>query len=101
MRSVVVVLPASMWAQIPILRMRSCGYCRAMIVFKLPAVVCERFVRVGHSVGIFPFLYRSAFTAARRQYFVGESFKKGFSRFVACELDNPTHRQGGSSLGAN
>src|SRR5688572_17599623 len=28
MRSVVVVLPASMWAAMPILRVRSCGYCR-------------------------------------------------------------------------
>src|SRR5438270_13192508 len=80
MRSVVVVLPASICAMMPMFRYRSRGVVRAMkatprtpceagalkkIVFgrgllRLPAVVREGLVRIGHAMRILPPLDRGA-----------------------------------------
>src|SRR5271156_5213465 len=63
MRSVVVVLPASMWAMIPMLRTRSSPTAISVvlaIVSPLPAVVRERLVGLCHAVHIVLALERSA-----------------------------------------
>src|SRR5258708_21333139 len=79
MRSVVVVLPASMWAMMPIFRVFSSEYCRStsslcfLSVYlhakrgtrlrppsssdPLPAVMRERFVGLRHLVRVFPLLH--------------------------------------------
>src|SRR5258708_6336229 len=82
MRSVVVVLPASMWAMMPIFRVFSSEYCRSTSSFcflsvylhakrgtrlrppsssdPLPAVMRERFVGLRHLVRVFPLLHGGA-----------------------------------------
>src|SRR5580658_3744981 len=94
MRSVVVVLPASMWAMMPMLRVFSRGNSRVVLAIsvvscslivagdsettpqaraakwmgryrprrasRLPAVVRERLVRLGHLVDVFPTFDRRA-----------------------------------------
>src|SRR5437867_1927745 len=71
MRSVTVVLPASMWAMIPMLRTRSNGSCRTdsrasfgatatAIPYLLPAVMAEGLVGLRHLVGLFFAPHRAA-----------------------------------------
>src|SRR5918998_5945157 len=63
MRSVVVVLPASMCAMIPIFLTRRSGVFLATdtaISPSLPSVMCECPVSLGHPVRIFPALYARA-----------------------------------------
>src|SRR5215469_3075212 len=82
MRSVVVVLPASIWAMMPIFRYRSRGVVRAIKATPpgakrgegrqgksrfvrggcvgLPTVVREGLVGIGHTMRILPPLHRSA-----------------------------------------
>src|SRR6267143_1424857 len=82
MRSVVVVLPASMWAMMPIFRVLSSEYCRStsssafflstymrrggpgcgppLRRIPLPAVMRERFVGLRHLVRVFPLLHGGA-----------------------------------------
>src|ERR687894_2251208 len=63
-RSVVVVLPASMCAMIPMFRTRRSGAflatCTAIISSSSPPVVCERPVGLCHPVGIFLALHAGA-----------------------------------------
>src|SRR5687767_10382998 len=98
MRSVVVVLPASMWAMIPILRVRASGNSRmtgasaiASISLhetgrahmrpagrttrtaELPAVVRECLVRLGHLVDVVPPLHRRARGVGRVEQLVGQA----------------------------
>src|SRR5258708_10312009 len=65
MRSVVVVLPASMWAAIPMFRVRSRGVCLGISFSALsarsvasPPVVREGLVGLRHLVRVFPLLHR-------------------------------------------
>src|SRR5947208_9211594 len=82
MRSVVVVLPASMWAMMPMFRVFSSEYCRStsssafflstymrrggpgcgppLRRIPLPAVMRERFVGLRHLVRVFPLLHGGA-----------------------------------------
>src|SRR5438094_9977164 len=87
MRSVVVVLPASMWAMMPMLRVFSSEYCRStawssafsaiydmrrggsacaplFVPFAwLPAIMLERLVVLRHLVSVFYHLHRRSQTA--------------------------------------
>src|SRR5687767_15499691 len=79
MRSVVVVLPASMWAMMPMLRQRASGTCLAMIVRNslylerlLEPVVRERLVGFGHAMHVFALLHRAATQVGGIHEFVGQ-----------------------------
>src|SRR5437667_4310676 len=81
MRSVVVVLPASMWAMMPIFLQRCNGTSLATLylpsgaqIFRsqLPPIVRERLVRFCHAVNIFLLLDRSTLTVGRVQQFICE-----------------------------
>src|SRR5436190_22724676 len=81
MRSVVVVLPASMWAMMPMLRVFASDVslgisisCRFPPQAELPTVVCERFVGFGHAVNVFALLHRAAAEIGRVHALVGEPF---------------------------
>src|SRR3989304_5933426 len=69
MRSVVVVLPASMWATMPMFRRLSSAIVGATITapMRLPAVVRERLVRLGHAVRVLALLHGAALRVARVQ----------------------------------
>src|SRR5688572_25338521 len=56
MRSVVVVLPASMCAAMPMFRYMLRGVARAIVSVQLPAIMREGAVGVGHLVGVFALL---------------------------------------------
>src|SRR5581483_326410 len=74
-----VVLPASMWAMIPMLRTRSSATaCSVIFVLKssflprLPAVVREGLVRLRHPVDVVLSLERAALLVQRVENLVGE-----------------------------
>src|SRR3990170_7075082 len=69
MRSVVVVLPASIWATMPMFRRLSSPIVGATITapMRLPAIVRERLVRLGHAVRVLALLYGAALSVARVQ----------------------------------
>src|SRR5262245_65850086 len=74
MRSVVVVLPASMWAMMPMLRVRSRGTSRAMSwhAWALPAVVREGLVGLRHAMRVLLLLDRAAATVGGVEQLAGE-----------------------------
>src|SRR5438132_12716561 len=73
MRSVVVVLPASMWAMIPMFRVFSRGKARVRTatLTSIPEVR-EGLVRLGHLVGVFLAFDRGADTVGRVHQLGGE-----------------------------
>src|SRR6059058_3911223 len=93
MRSVVVVLPASMCAEIPMFRYRSMGVLRAMMCLSLQwaqarsrrartfriwgrfleAEVAEGLVRLGHAVHFVALLHRAATAFRGFHQFVGQA----------------------------
>src|ERR1039458_5881747 len=98
MRSVVVVLPASMCAMMPMLRTLSSWNSLGMIE-GLPAVVRERAVGLGHLMGVLALLERDALFLAGRQQLVREPYCHRFSSFLASSIDDPAHRNGGRARG--
>src|SRR3954470_3884807 len=108
MRSVVVVLPASMCAMMPILRVSFRGDCRAMVLplflfsssallyayhRALPAIMGERLVGLGHAVGVFLLLDGGAAVLRGVQELAREA---GAHRLLAAPhgaVDDPAHRQ--------
>src|SRR5207249_848044 len=114
MRSVVVVLPASMWAMIPMLRVRPRGNSRirgasAIVAFQsltskwalrasraqreLPAVVGERLVGLSHLVGVLPALHRRADPVGRVQQFIGQPLGHGLLPALTGVPDEPPDGQ--------
>src|SRR6185312_16313076 len=118
MRSVVVVFPASMCAEIPMFRYRSMGVARATVntplveglsgriprqpgglqggyppFTTLPAVVCEGLVGLGHAVRIFALTDSGAATLSGIHQLVGETERHGLLAAVTSSLDDPTHGQ--------
>src|SRR6185436_13856995 len=93
MRSVVVVLPASMCAMMPMFRVRSSGVCRgiaellsslgsrlwALAGERLPAVMREGFVGLGHPVRVLALLHGAAAEIRRVEQLVGELFLHGLA----------------------
>src|ERR1700741_1148698 len=100
MRSVDVVLPASMCAMIPMLRVSSSLNALAMIVLyktpgfiKLPAIVRESLVSFGHAVHIFLLLYGTAARISRVDHLVGELVDHGLAGAFPGILQKPANRE--------
>src|SRR5579884_2799017 len=72
MRSVVVVLPASMCAMMPMLRVSSMGTVRATVVAPLPPVMGKGAVGLGHAVHILALLDGPAAVVGRVHQLVGQ-----------------------------
>src|SRR5918994_4849055 len=100
MRSVVVVLPASMCAMMPMLRVRFSGTCRGITSLgcsvagllgswvaateppgysatPLPAIVGERLVRLGHAMSVLALLHRAAPEVGRVQQLIRQLLLHG------------------------
>src|SRR5919106_1055299 len=96
MRSVVVVLPASMCAMIPMLRTRSSAIRVAVVLIAarlLPAIMREGLVRLRHPVDVVLLLERAALAVdgvhqLRRQLLV-----QPLLAALARELDEPADRE--------
>src|SRR5688572_20497856 len=91
MRSVVVVLPASMCAMMPMFRVRLSGVCRGIAADScwlrasgfglqvLPAVVGKRLVRFRHPVRVLALLHGAAAEIRRIEELVGELLLHGLA----------------------
>src|SRR3954447_10533050 len=109
MRSVSVVLPASMWAAIPMLRVRSSGNLRSgefgffppaadffsivAVAINLPAEVSERAVGLRHFVSVFALFDCVSLAVSRVPDFVGERIRHGHSAAIIGIGNNPAHGQ--------
>src|SRR3712207_1311521 len=131
MRSVVVVLPASMCAMIPMLRVLArVALVSAMALSSVvrsaggssgggpdrppaagaglrpagvhsPAVVREGLVRLGHLVGVLAALDRGSQTVARVEQLVHEALGHRLLATGPAVLDQPTQAEGGAARGAD
>src|SRR5580692_11885326 len=94
MRSVVVVLPASICAAIPMLRYLSSGVVRGIVFsYSLPAVVGERAVRVCHLVRVFALLHRVAAIVGGVHEFARQTAGHVLLAAAARGRDDPADRQ--------
>src|SRR5918997_3254248 len=96
MRSVVVVLPASMCAMIPFFLPRRSGVFLATdtaISPSLPSVMCECPVRLGHPVRVFPALYARANVILGIQDLTGQPATHRLLPARAGEADHPSEGQ--------
>src|SRR5262245_33056897 len=108
MRSVVVVLPASICAMIPMFRYWAMGVVRAMrgtfstgFLARLPAVMGERLVGVGHFMGVFALLDGVAASIEGVEQLGGEFLGHAVARAVARGLDDPADGERLTALRAN
>src|SRR5262245_30511745 len=105
MRSVVVVLPASMWAMMPMLRVLSSGADRGIVAFSRgarassPAVVGEGLVRLRHLVRVFALLHRLAALVGRVDQLVRQLVAHALALARPRRGDEPAHRERGGALG--
>src|SRR5258706_16463290 len=101
MRSVQVVLPASMWAMMPMFLHLSMGVWRAMISSVLPAVMSESLIGFRHPVGVFLLLYRGAAVVGRfddlRSQLVDHALLSAFPGVA----DDPADGQRGPAVGVH
>src|SRR5687767_370724 len=67
----------------------------------LPAIVCERLVRLGHAVRVFLFLHRVAFTLRRRNDLGSELLGHRLLVAIARIADEPTHGERRTTLWPN
>src|ERR687895_1904720 len=96
MRSVVVVLPASMWAMIPMFRTRSSAMRVAVVLIAarlLPAVVREGLVRLRHPVDVVLLLERATLAVDRIHELCSELLVQPLLAALARELDEPADRE--------
>src|SRR5690348_4156737 len=95
MRSVVVVLPASMCAMMPILRSLFSGVLRAItaIYSRLPAIMSEGLVGLCHTMGVFLFLDSVAFIAARGHQLARQTVCHGLVAARTRIRHQPLHRE--------
>src|SRR4051794_23361310 len=118
MRSVAVVLPASMWAMMPMLRTRSSSsifgtrelFCVSTTAIgsslkawwcALPAVVREGLVRLGHAVHVVLALERPALLVGRVEDLADELVGHLLLTPLAGEQDEPADGEGASAAGGN
>src|SRR2546426_430860 len=120
MRSVVVVLPASMWAMMPMFRVLSSEYCRStsssafflssymrrggpaaplFVGFPLPAIMRERLVGLRHLVGVFPLLHGRAAVVGGVEQLGGELLGHAALGPPARGADHPAHGQRRTAVG--
>src|SRR5665213_2154291 len=95
MRSVVVVLPASMCAMMPMLRTFSRGYSRAVIslqtFFYLPAIVGEGLVGLSHLGHVLTALDSRTDTVAGVDNLVGQTVGHGLFATLLREVGQPSY----------
>src|SRR6185437_7652796 len=103
MRSVVVVLPASMWAMMPMFRVRARGVLRGMRVDRgpLPAIVGEGLVGVGHAVDVFALLDGAAAVVGGVEDFVGQLLDHALLAAGAGVEDEPADGEGDAAGGVD
>src|SRR5579872_1313432 len=123
MRSVVVVLPASMWAMMPMFLHRSNGTvldtafflssflsCSlatepvkslTLILFFLPPIVREGLIGLGHAVNVFFLLDGRAFSVGGVQQFIAQFVDHAFFAASARVGDQPANRQRGAPVGVH
>src|ERR671930_200167 len=99
MRSVVVVLPASMCAMIPMFRTRSRAMDAATVVIvgtcaRLPAIVREGLVCLRHAVDVVLLLERAALLVQRVHELAGELQRHALLAPLARVLNEPAQREG-------
>src|SRR5690349_23467422 len=106
MRSVVVVLPASICAMMPMFLHRSNGTVlgtslRSSLgsLNSLPTIMCKRFVGFSHAVHIFFFLDRGTFAVGGIEQFVRELVNHTFFAAAAGIRDDPTDRERCTTVG--
>src|SRR4030081_2095738 len=106
MRSVVVVFPASMCAEIPMFRYRSIGVARATVTadpierpewpsgpLALPAVVREGLVGLRHAMRVLALADGGTTVFRGVHQFVSKAKRHGLLAAVTSSLDDPAHRQ--------
>src|SRR6516165_5635905 len=95
MRSVVVVLPASMWAMMPMFRVSSRSLVFAILGGRcqLPAVVREGLVRFRHAVGLIAFADGRAGVVGSVEQFGSQFFGHAFAATAAGRGNQPAHGQ--------
>src|SRR5438067_1024767 len=93
MRSVVVVLPASMWALMPMLRYLSMGVVRGISYHVLKPKMRKGFIGFGHPVHFLALFDRPAAAFRRFQQFSGETLTHRFLAALARRLAQPAHRE--------
>src|SRR5512132_3974776 len=95
MRSVTVVLPASMWAMIPMLRVRASETWRVMarVGPGLPLEMAEGLVGLGHLVGVLAPLDRGAQAVRCVHELGGELLAHALPAALAGGLDEPAHAE--------
>src|SRR5665213_1978139 len=105
MRSVVVVLPASMCAMMPMLRTFSRGYSRAVIslqtFFYLPAIVGEVLVVLSHLGHVLTALDRRTDTVAGVDDLVGQTVGHGLLATLLREVGQPSYGERRRTTRAN
>src|SRR5919109_5528451 len=122
MRSVVVVLPASMWAMMPMLRVFSSEYCRSTSssafcpveakrgvgasppssgVAPLPAVMRERLVGLRHLVRVLSFLHRHAAVVGGVEQLGRQLVGHAALGAPAGRADHPAHGERGPAVGGH
>src|SRR4030081_1599540 len=97
MRSVVVVLPASICAEIPMFLYRSIGVLRATAMSlepdQLKPVMRERLVGFRHPVYFLALLHRTATALGRFLQFAGKANRHRFLTALLRRLADPAHRE--------
>src|SRR6266545_3274160 len=105
MRSVTVVLPASMWAMIPMLRVRASVTWRAIsntwLPARLPLEVAEGLVGLGHLVGVLAPLDGSAEAVHGIDELCGQLLGHALAAALARGLDEPAHAEAHAAIAAD
>src|SRR5271154_5035531 len=101
MRSVVVVLPASICAAMPMLRYMLSGVMRAILLSPLPAIMREGAVGVGHLVGVFALLDGAAAIVGGVHQFARQAALHGGFVAAARGGDQPADGQGARTVAAH
>src|ERR1700739_1790898 len=105
MRSVVVVLPASMWAMMPMLRTLSRGYWRAVIScansLYLPAVVGKSLVGLCHFGHVLAALHGRAHAVTGVDDLVGQAVGHRLFAALFLEVRQPSYRERRRTTRAN
>src|SRR6185503_12645854 len=103
MRSVTVVLPASMWAMIPMFRVLASGTWRVMATaFRgLPLEMAEGLVGLSHLVGVLASLDRRAEVVHGIHELRSELFRHALAAALAGGLDEPAHAEREPAIAAD
>src|SRR5207253_3647923 len=100
MRSVVVVLPASIWAMMPILRQRSNGTVRGILsLYSLPPVMREGLVGFRHAVDVFFLFHGRALAVGGIEQLIGQLVGHAFFAAPAAVTDEPADSQRSTPVG--